>query len=160
MTLHPPKRISSIEGLGFNTVKKLDWIDDKLAYGSEVWSDLDKPWRQDDVTIALPGYLWKTRWELGKPFIITKYLDDQGQLVGVYCDICRPVEKIGNGFEFDDLYLDVWQIPGSAPVILDEEELDDAIKAGYLTKDEATIARQYAEEVKQLLLTKSELLNF
>lgn len=160
MTLHPPRRISSIKGLGLNTIKKLDWVNDKLAYGSEVWGDLNKSWRQDDVVIAQTGYVWKTRWEVGKPFIINKYLNDKGDLVGIYCDICHPVEKINNGFEFDDLYLDVWQIPGSDPVILDEDELHEAIKVGYISAEEATIARQHAEEVKHLLLTKSELLNF
>jgi predicted RNA-binding protein associated with RNAse of E/G family len=160
MSLHPPKRISSTKGLGLNTTKKLDWVSDTLAYGTEVWGELEKPWQQDETIIALPGYVWRTRWEVGKPYIVNKYLNDKGELVGVYCDICRPVEKTGNGLEFDDLYLDVWQIPGQAPVILDEDELEEAISAGYLSSEEADKVRLHAEEVKQLLLTQPDLLDF
>ena len=160
MSLHPPKRISSTGGLGLNTTKQLDWASDTLAYGTETWGELEKPWQQDETIIALPGYVWRTRWEVGKPYIINKYLDKNGKLVGIYCDICRPVEKVEGGFAFDDLYLDVWQVPGSKPIILDEDELEEAISAGYISSEEAATARQHAEEVKQLLLTQFDLLNF
>ncbi len=160
MNLHPPKRISSTEGLGLNTTKKLDWVSETIAYGTEIWGKLEKPWRQDETIIALPGYVWRTRWEVGKSYIINKYLDNNGKLVGIYCDICRPVEKNENGLAFDDLYLDVWQLPGQDPVILDEDELEEAISTGYINSEEADIARQNAEYVKQLLLTNTELLNF
>ena len=160
MGLHPPKRISSSEGLGLNTVKKLEFVSDSLAFGTETWGELEKPWQQDDTIIALPGYLWRTRWEAGKSYIINKYLNKDGDLVGIYCDICRPVEKIGNGFEFDDLYLDVWQIPGTDPVILDEDELAEAVKAGYITAKEAEWTKNEAAKVVKLLLTQPDLLNF
>lgn len=160
MHIHPPRRISSVEGLGVNTIKQLEWSSDTLAFGTETWGKMEKPWQQDDTIIALPGYTWRTRWEVGKPYIINKYLDNNGELVGIYCDICRPVEKIENGLAFDDLYLDVWQVSGSAPIILDEDELTEAIKVGYISSEEAATARQYAEEMKQLLLSQPNLLNF
>lgn len=160
MGLHPPKRISSSEGLGLNTTKQLDFVSDILAFGTETWGELEKPWQQDDTVIALPGYVWRTRWEAGKPYIINKYLDKNGHLVGVYCDICRPVEKTADGFAFDDLYLDVWQIPGTDPVILDEAELAEAVKAGYITTKEAEWAEKEAARVIELVLTQPELLEF
>jgi len=160
MTLHPPKRISSVEGLGVNTVKQLEWISDTLAIGTETWGELDKPWQQDDTVIALPGYIWRTRWEVGRPYIINKFFDNNGHLVGIYCDICRPVEKIGGGLAFDDLYLDVWQVPGYEPVILDEYELDEAISAGYVRSEEAAVIRRHAEEVRQMLMVPTDLLDF
>jgi len=160
MSLHTPKRISSAEGLGLNTKKQLDWVSDTLAYGTEIWGDLEKPWQQDETIIALPGYVWRTRWEVDKPYIVNKFLDNNGKLVGVYCDICRPVEKVGDELAFDDLYLDVWQVPGNDPIILDEDELEEAVNAGYISFKEADTVRQNAEKVKQLLLTKSDLLDF
>lgn len=160
MHIHPPRRISSVEGLGVNTTKQLEWSNDSLAFGTETWGEMDAPWQQDETVIALPGYIWRTRWEVGKPYIINKYLDNNGELVGIYCDIGRPVEKIESGLAFDDLYLDVWQVPGNAPTILDEDELTEAIKVGYISSEEAVTARQYAEEVKRLLLTQIDLLNF
>ncbi len=160
MHIHPPRRISSVEGLGINTTKKLEWVSDTLAFGTETWGELEKPWQQDETIIALAGYVWRTRWEVGKPYIINKYLDEKGKLVGIYCDICRPVEKVGEGLAFDDLYLDVWQIPGHDPVLLDEDELEGAIKVGYISQEEATTALADVEKVKQLLLTRTDLLDF
>lgn len=160
MSLHPPKRISSGEGLGLNTKKKLDFVNETLAFGTETWGDLEKPWQQDDTIIALPGFVWRTRWEVGKPYIINKYLNERGELVGIYCDICRPVEKEGDGFAFDDLYLDVWQIPGEEPTILDEDELVESVRAGFLSEEEANTTREIAVQIKELLLTRPDLLNF
>lgn len=160
MSLHPPRRISSTEGLGLNTKKQLEYVSDTLAVGTETWGELEKPWQQDNTIIALPGYVWRTRWEVGKPYIINKYLNDKGELVGIYCDINRPVEKTADGFAFDDLYLDVWQIPGRDPAILDEDELKDAVEAGYISSEEANTARAEAEKVKELLLTQPEMVEF
>lgn len=160
MSLHPPKRISSTEGLGLNTKKHMDYVSNTLAFGTEIWSELEKPWQQDNTIIALPGYVWRTRWEVGKPYIINKYLDDKRKLIGIYCDINRPVEKTKDGFAFDDLYLDVWQIPGSKPVVLDEDELEEAVKAGYISKKEAGWAHKEALKVMELLLTRPDLLEF
>ena len=160
MSIHAPKRVTSTKGLGVNTTKTLEWMSDTLAYGTEVWGELEKPWKEGETLIALPGYVWRTRWEVGKPYIITKFFNEKGELVGIYCDICSPVEKVNDGFEFDDLYLDVWQTPGNAPVLLDEDELQEAITAGFLTAEEATEVRHHAVEVIQILLTKPDLLNF
>lgn len=160
MHIHPPRRISSVEGLGVNTTKQLEWSSDRLAFGTETWGEMEKPWKQDKTIIALPEYVWRTRWEVDKPFIINKYFDNNGKLVGIYCDICRPVEKVENGLAFDDLYLDVWQVPGRMPIILDEDELEKAKKAGYISSEEAVTARQCAEKMKKLLLAQTDLLNF
>lgn len=160
MSLHPPRRISSTEGLGLNTKKQLEYVSDTLAFGTETWGELEKPWQQDDTIIALPGFVWRTRWEVGKPYIINKYLNERRELVGIYCDVCRPVERDGDGFVFDDLYLDVWQVPGKEPILLDEDELVDAVKAGFLSEEEANTARENAVQIKELLLTRPDLLNF
>lgn len=152
MSLHPPKHISSTEGLGLNTQKSLEHLSDTVAIGTEGWGALETPWQQDDVIIALPGYIWRTRWEVGKPYVITKFLNQDGNLVGVYCDICRPVTKTDEGFAFDDLYLDVWQVPGKAPALLDEDELEEAVAAGYISTEEARQAHENASTVIKLFL--------
>lgn len=75
MPTHPPKHISSMEGLGLNTTKQTKFIDENKAVGTEVWDELEKPWTES------------------------------GGLVGVYCGICSPVERVEGGFTFDDMYL-------------------------------------------------------
>jgi len=160
MSLHPPKHISSIEGLGLNTVKQLEFKNDNNAIGTEVWGKLEKSWSESGTIIADEGYNWVTQWEVGRPYIITKFLDENGELVGVYCDISRPVERIQGGFTFDDLYLDVWMVSGQEPVILDEDELKEAVEAGYITQAEADQAMQVALALVDELKTRAEILEF
>jgi predicted RNA-binding protein associated with RNAse of E/G family len=160
MSSHPPKHISSTEGLGFNTAKHLKFEDENKAIGTEAWGELETPWAESGTIIAEPGYSWVTLWETGKPYIITKFLNAEGELVGVYCDVSRPVKRAGDEFTFDDMYLDVWMVPGQEPVILDEDELHEAIQAGYVTQSEAEQAMEVAVTLKDELKTNSELLDF
>lgn len=156
--LHRPKLVKSTEGIGLpENTRSLAFFSDSLALGVEVWNKVDDPWHQDDIVTALPGYKWLTIWEAGKPYVITKYYDDKANLIGVYCDICRPVERVDSGFEFFDLYLDVWMVPGQAPVILDEDELKEALEAGYVTKTEADQASLVAQVLVRTLTDHPEI---
>lgn len=160
MSLHPPKHISSTEGLGLNTTKHLEFKGENKAVGTETWGELETPWTESGTIIAEPGYTWVTRWETGKPYIITKFLNAEGELAGVYCDISRPVERVGDEFTFDDMYLDVWMTPGQEPVMLDEDELKEAVQAGYITQKEAEQAMEVALMLMDELKVSSELLEF
>lgn len=160
MTLHPPRRISSIEGLGLNTTKIMRRINDSVSIGTEIWNELNEPWKESDTIIALPGYKWVTKWEVGKPYVITKFLDEKNNLIAVYCDVSRPVSEIKGGFEFIDLYLDVFQLPGQKPVLLDEDELNEAVSAKCITPEEATEARQIANSLMLNLTTDPGFLKF
>ncbi len=160
MTLHPPKQISSIEGLGLNTTKTMAHVSDTLAIGREEWSEMNEPWREGEVIIAEPGYTWATRWEVDVPYIVTKFLNADSQLVGVYCDVSYPVEKIEGGFAFTDLYLDVWQPAGKGPTVLDEDELAAAVEAKYVTPEEADKARKVAREITDRLMSEPHFLQF
>ena len=142
------------------TTKQMRYLDKGLAIGTETWNELDKPWSEGDVIIALPGYKWVTKWEVGKPYIINKFFDNNNVLVGIYCDICRPVEIDKDGFRFDDLYLDVWHALGTTPVVLDEDELKEAVEVGYLTNEEATETRLVAQKVISCLQDDPNFLNF
>jgi predicted RNA-binding protein associated with RNAse of E/G family len=122
-----------------------------LAIGTEVWGFIEKPWAEGKTIIAKEGYVWLTRWETNKPYIITKFFDNKGNLLGIYCDITKPVRRTKEGFEFDDIYLDVWQIPGYKPIILDEDELSEAVKLGYISTEAANEARIVAEGLVKVL---------
>ena len=147
MTLHPPRYISSIEGLGVGTTKSMRHISERVSIGTEVWNNMEEPWKEGATVIAEPGYIWTTKWELGKPYIITKFQDAAANLIAIYCDVARPVQAIEGGFSFVDLYLDVWQIPGKEPKILDEDELEQAVEASYISPEEADEARRIANDL-------------
>lgn len=103
MSIHPPKQISSTEGLGVNTTKAMVEISEGVSISTEIWKEMNEPWREGETIIAKSGYVWKTKWEAGKPYIITKFLNTAGELVGVYCDVSRPVRKKDKVFSFTDL---------------------------------------------------------
>ena len=160
MSLHPPKTITSIEGLGVNTTKTMKYVDDHISIGTEVWNEMKAPWEQSGIIIAEPGYSWVTKWEVEKPFVVTKFLDAAGNLIGIYCDVSRPVQRLNDGFSFTDLYLDVWQTPKAEPTILDEDELVDAVHANYISFEEAKGVRRVAEDLISHLKNDPEFLEF
>jgi predicted RNA-binding protein associated with RNAse of E/G family len=158
MTLHSPKLITSAQGLGVGTKKQIDFITNDLAIGTETWGQLEAPWVESGKVIAQKDYRWVTKWETSKPYIITKFYDDSNKLIGTYCDISSCVQRVENGFEFYDMYLDVWQTPNNDPVILDVDELEAALAAGFITPEEARDARRAAKKVIELIKNKPNLL--
>lgn len=158
--LHPPKYISSFKGLGVNTTKTMRRMSDTISIGTETWNAMNEPWREGEIIIAKPGYTWVTKWEVGAPYVITKFYDHEENLIGIYCDISRPVKKIEDGFSFVDLYLDVWQPVDEKPMILDEDELNEAVKLEYISHDEAESARKTATALVNVLMSGPKEFNF
>jgi predicted RNA-binding protein associated with RNAse of E/G family len=63
------------------------------------------------------------------------------QFQGYYCDICSPIQKIPNGYEMTDFFLDVWVTPDNHYTLLDEEEFTHAITHNWLTSHQITNAK-------------------
>jgi predicted RNA-binding protein associated with RNAse of E/G family len=160
MFMHAPKVISSQQGLGLNTDMVIEYVSDDLAVTAEIWKENIEPWRESGTIIAQKGYKWVTRWETGRPYIITKIYDDSANLVGIYCDISNQVLRVNNGFECRHMYLDVWQTPGLSPIVLDENELLDALDAHYITELDAGEAINAAIVVVNILNLNAKELNF
>lgn len=160
MGIHKPKRIRSKSGLGANTKKSMDLISDTLGISTEIWGYVETPWVESGTIIAQRGYMWRTRWEVDRNYIVTKFYDTNRNLIGIYCDICRPVERDGKGFAFDDMYLDVWQVPGQPPAILDIEELQEAVKLHYVAESEARYMYGVAKDLSDRIASGDEILDF
>lgn len=152
ISIHPPKHLSSSTGLGLpNCTRNSKRVSSTIIVTTETWNEIEKPWVQSKTIIAKPGYKWIAKWEEGTNFTINKIYDDKRKLVALYCDIGSPLKKIPNGLEFDDWYLDVWQLVGSKPELLDEDELNEAVKLGFLTEKEAVVAKDTANQlIKEL----------
>ena len=61
----------------------------------------------------------------------------------------RPAILDADGWDLTDLYLDVWQEPGTEPRLLDREDLDHAVERGVLGRDEAREVEAEAAAVLQ-----------
>jgi predicted RNA-binding protein associated with RNAse of E/G family len=66
-----------------------------------------------------------------------------GTFTGVYANVLTPVRMDGAGWETTDLFLDVWVDADGGVEILDRDEFDGALAAGWI--DPRTAARALAE---------------
>lgn len=72
-----------------------------------------------------------------------------GDFTGIYSNVLTPpVFEAGEVWRTTDLFLDVWIPAGGEPTVLDQDEFDEAVRAGWL--DEPTRARAL-EEVEAIL---------
>jgi len=102
--------------------------------------------------IADNGYLaiwfiFKNRW-----YDIGKFYDPSGKWLGYYCDIIQPVPKLladrSRTVKITDLYLDLWISAENEFLVLDENELADALEKRYLTEK---MARRAKDELNRLV---------
>lgn len=65
-----------------------------------------------------------------------------GTFTGLYANVLTPPVLDGTEWETTDLFLDVWLPPAGDPLLLDEEELDEALGREWLDGALADRARQ------------------
>jgi len=75
--------------------------------------------------------------------------DRAGDFTGYYCDAILPIIDRDGIYEITDLFLDLWISPDGRTTVLDEDEFADAISKGWITAEEARIAR---DEVDRMVL--------
>jgi predicted RNA-binding protein associated with RNAse of E/G family len=71
-----------------------------------------------------------------------------GTFTGIYANILTPPHIEGADWYTTDLFLDVWLPAGGAVMLLDEDELAEAISLGHI---EVGLARSAREEADRLL---------
>jgi predicted RNA-binding protein associated with RNAse of E/G family len=67
-------------------------------------------------------------------FTVVKIRNLQGEHTGYYCDIVLPPRLLGEWVEITDLFLDLWVSPDLQYTILDEDEFEEALQKGWITK--------------------------
>ena len=93
--------------------------------------------RSEWVTIVERGYRWIQIAREGAPVWLTAMFDERGEFLQMYFDITD-----GNRFDdpknptFRDMYLDVVVTPAGEIVVLDQDELDEALTQGKITPEE------------------------
>jgi GrpB-like predicted nucleotidyltransferase (UPF0157 family)/predicted RNA-binding protein associated with RNAse of E/G family len=91
-----------------------------------------------------------TYFELpGKWFSIVKVRDLNGEHTGYYCDITTPPKRCDDGtVEVTDLFLDLWVSPNLKRRVLDEEELEEALEKGWISRQ---LYQRAKKELKKLV---------
>ncbi|MEJ8547790.1 DUF402 domain-containing protein [Brevibacillus borstelensis] len=94
------------------------------------------------------GYCYLQYFPNGCGYAVTKMLDGQGRTIQWYIDICKQHGKDEQGYLFyDDLYLDIVVLPNGDVFLLDEDELEDALKRGAVDEAEYRFACRTADDL-------------
>jgi Protein of unknown function (DUF402) len=66
---------------------------------------------------------------------------------GWYVNLEQPQQPTALGFDYEDELLDVWVPFGGEPELLDEDELEEAVRRGFISPGRATEIRGKAERL-------------
>lgn len=96
----------------------------------------------DDTTVLDAGslliwYIFPGRW-----YEIGLFYDQTDAFLGHYINLIRPPTFEVTRWVVEDLYLDVWAPADRSPMLLDENELDEAVTRGKLAVEEADEVRK------------------
>jgi predicted RNA-binding protein associated with RNAse of E/G family len=82
-------------------------------------------------------------------YSIVVFRDAAGELLGCYCDIVTPLQKVGDDYVLTDLILDLWIAPDGVVQVLDEAEFQVAIQSGLIPPDLAVLAQTTLKSLTQ-----------
>lgn len=126
-------------------------LSDSILITTEIYSNK----LQQPMSFGPGEYRLIMKWIVGKIFVTTKLVNEKDELIYYYIDIGSPVKRSGENFEFTDWYLDIIKRPNEKPFLDDVDEFEDALKSGFLTQDEATVAQDTSQKIMQMLEKES-----
>lgn len=105
----------------------------------------------DNEVVLAPGFPIVYFELMGKWFTVGKIRNLQGRHTGYYCDIVTPPRLFDDGIELTDLFVDLWVSPDLRCKLLDEEELEDAFRKGWVAEQLYSKAKIEAEKLVRLV---------
>lgn len=110
---------------------------------------VEAPWSTSvlnrQLTLIDDGYWWLQIAPEGCNWWLTVMLDADEEIIQYYFDITRQnVVLQGGDSYFDDLFLDVVFVPGTGKILLDGDELDQALKEGVIDAELHGLAHRTA----------------
>lgn len=101
-----------------------------------------------DYCLVDDGYIWLEILPTDGNYSLTAMYNNNMEIVQWYFDITKQKGVTEDGIPFfDDLFLDVVVLPNSKILLLDEDELKDALDKGEITEQEYNMAYQEAKEI-------------
>lgn len=111
-------------------------------------AELKKPVMAGGRVVLEPGapVVWFTyRGEVWHD--VGRFHRADGTFTGLYANVLTPVRMDGAEWETTDLFLDVWMDADGSVEILDRDEFDAAVQAGWVDADTAARALAEAERL-------------
>ncbi|WP_266075083.1 DUF402 domain-containing protein [Haladaptatus caseinilyticus] len=92
-----------------------------------------------------------TKFREGRWWYPTAYRSEDGESKGTYVNVCTPVELFPRSVRYVDLHVDVVKRPDGTVERVDDDELDSAVEAEYISEELAEKARSVAASVEKVL---------
>ncbi|MCL7971987.1 MAG: DUF402 domain-containing protein [marine benthic group bacterium] len=83
----------------------------------------------------------------GRSYEVGSVYDAAGRFLGHYTNFVQPPRPETAVWHLTDLFLDVWQVPGQPPRLLDEDELTEAAQHGWVSSEDVERTRAEAAAV-------------
>ncbi|HXR66138.1 MAG TPA: DUF402 domain-containing protein [Ktedonobacteraceae bacterium] len=129
------QRIDSPDYHGYVTLLRMD----------EVREPLYVNFGQERVCILDKGYDWVQHFPDGSPYVLLAAFDARGELVQWYIDVVGGTGVDEHGVPwYDDLYLDIVVSPMGETLLLDVDELDEALRLDKVTRTQYDFAWRQA----------------
>ena len=111
--------------------------------------------------LADAGYIWLQHFPKGLNYALTSIFNPNFQLIQCYFDICKSYRVSASGMPyFEDLYLDIVLLPTGEIVLLDEDELIEALAKQVITQQEYDLAYSEAKKlIVELENKENKLIN-
>jgi uncharacterized protein len=107
----------------------------------EISSPLFVRYGEISICIANSGYTWMQHFPENEHYVVTTVLDQNGVVKQTYIDVCNEQGISEEGIPwFKDLYLDVVVLPSGEIILLDEDELLEALENKTITENESKLA--------------------
>ena len=130
-------------------------IDEDAFSGHVTFLSLEKVWEplwvafgSKKVCVVDHGYVWLQHSPRRGKYVLTSMFNERGEFVQGYFDVVGSIglteEKIPY---FDDLYIDVAVLPSGEIDVLDEDELEEALQQGVISKADYDFAVRTADEI-------------
>lgn len=107
--------------------------------------------------ILAPGHQWLQIYPNNKHYAITAMYDKKSKIVEWYFDVIKEAGVMNQIPYIDDLYLDVVLTKTHDIIILDEDELEEALKTQDITEEEYNLAQKMGREIVENLKKKEQI---
>ena len=136
--------------LRINTFNNLDFTGDIALIK---FNKMYKPYMVENINLCMANdnYKWLEFYDYSKKYRLTAMYNEKNKIIEWYFDIARKIGK-ENGMPYeDDLYLDIVLTPRGDIILLDEDELKEALEKMEITKKEYDEAYQEARNLIEKL---------
>lgn len=97
--------------------------------------------------IVRAGSRTLARYERGSRYVRWDMFRPEGGPLGLLFHLCRNLDVRDDEVEYEDMILDVWVGPDGRAEVLDEDELQECVRMGRVSPEEAGELRELAAHI-------------